>query len=466
MPARNVDPIAASSSSSALRPIAPQHELRAVLAEGRVVAGEVLATLDGGTLLIGVGALRVPAESRVDLAPGQRFLARVEASDSDLVLHVLAPDEPEAPLVRALREALGYERPAGARIGGLLRALPPGGSELRTLLAEHVLAPGADGSALRALVERDGLSLEHVLASLARPPEAGLARRLAARELSVALLAGLAPEDSEPGLLALLERVLVSWRPRPGEERAAAALLRTLAARPDLPDRARGALRRLGAAAGGELAERSRFALAVLSGEAAEGEVLAYVRAVLVARARADLKARLAASLASSDQGEDGPALAQALRSIEAEQLINLARRESEQGWQAGVPVPDGEGFATAVVRAPFCRVRRDGSRDEGPEADAEAPAGRISLEVDLSRLGPVRADLWLRSGELCLRVTCADETTALVLERELASARPELAPLAEVVRCTVAVDARAGSRSGAEDLRWLADHPLMDLAG
>ena len=463
-----MDPIAASSSSAALRPVAPQADLRAVLAEGRVVAGEVLATLDGGTLLIGVGGQRVPAESRVDLAPGQRFLARVETADGELVLHVLAPDEPEAPLVRLLRAALADERPAGQRLADLLRAL--GGRPAGARLAEHAFDPGADGAALRARVEHGGLSLERVLAALAGAPDPALARELAARGLASHLAGGLEREQRAPGLLPLLERELAGWRPRPGPGAdaigALAALLRALAARDGVPPRVAEALRRLAVPAGGELPAQGTAALSVLAGEAPPAELAAFVRAALCARAKGDLKARVAAVLAGDDAGEAGPALSAALRAIEAEQLINVVRRESDQGWQAGVPVPDADGFATACLRAPKADVPREDARDgEGAPAAAE-PCGRLSLEVDLSRLGPVRAELWLRARELCLRITCAEASTAAALERELDAVREELAPLGGALRCTIAVGAPAGPRPGAEDLRWLERHPLMDLAG
>jgi hypothetical protein len=121
-----MDPISLSSDAAArVRPapgLAP--DLAAVLQQGRVLAGEVLQVFGGGTLVVGVGRHRVPAQSQVELALGQRFLFRVEGAGDELTLRLLQQGElPETPLVRALREHLAHERPIGRLLADLAARL-------------------------------------------------------------------------------------------------------------------------------------------------------------------------------------------------------------------------------------------------------------------------------------------------------------------------------------------------------
>ena len=127
----------------------------AVLQEGRVVAGEVIQSQSGGSVLVAIGNLRVPARAQVALEPGQRFLATVESTGDVVVLRILSDAKASAvsPLLDALRAILPGERPIGAvlsKLVGLLRSLGAGerGAESRALLsqlAEHVFEPGSKG---------------------------------------------------------------------------------------------------------------------------------------------------------------------------------------------------------------------------------------------------------------------------------------------------------------------------------
>lgn len=129
-----MESIAASSGTSALvRPvIALQGDLSAVLREGRVLSGEVMQSLDGGSILIGIGEHRVPVQSQVRLPLGQRLLFVVERRGGELVLRLLSGEPGELdPLVRAIRGLLGSEVSAGRLLGQLrrlLQATPDGGS--------------------------------------------------------------------------------------------------------------------------------------------------------------------------------------------------------------------------------------------------------------------------------------------------------------------------------------------------
>src|SRR5689334_1183357 len=98
-----------SQSALVLRPGAnAATDLARVLERGRVVAGEVLERLGGGSILIGVGGHRVPAQSELALVPGDRFLLRVEEQEGKFLLRILerAQTSVDPPLIRALRGLL------------------------------------------------------------------------------------------------------------------------------------------------------------------------------------------------------------------------------------------------------------------------------------------------------------------------------------------------------------------------
>ena len=76
----------------------------AALHEGRVVAGEVIQSLAGGSVLVAIGNLRVPARAQVALEPGQRFMATVETTGEVVVLRVHSGERASG--ASALLEAL------------------------------------------------------------------------------------------------------------------------------------------------------------------------------------------------------------------------------------------------------------------------------------------------------------------------------------------------------------------------
>src|SRR5262245_49166835 len=110
-----------SAAGVAVRPaIALSSDLAAVLREGRVLAGEVLQTLDGGTLVLGIGGQRVPAESKVELPAGERFLFQVEEHDGELQLRIVGRPLEEPVLLRALRASIGDELPMAKLLESLV----------------------------------------------------------------------------------------------------------------------------------------------------------------------------------------------------------------------------------------------------------------------------------------------------------------------------------------------------------
>ncbi|HVS19689.1 MAG TPA: hypothetical protein VMT18_13880, partial [Planctomycetota bacterium] len=160
-----MDPVSLQASGhAALRPtIALTGDVSAVLREGRVLSGEVLQSFGGGSLLIGIGPHRVPAESQVELRPGERFLFQVEGQGAETTLRVLGEaggGEPE--LLRALRAVLGQDQPLGRLIDELAARL----SELgrlddlaRALLAARWTSASSAGGLAGALTS-GGLALE------------------------------------------------------------------------------------------------------------------------------------------------------------------------------------------------------------------------------------------------------------------------------------------------------------------
>ncbi len=191
-------------------------ELSAVLRDGRIVAGEVLQN-QGGSLLIAIGRLRVPAQSNLRLDPGETFLARVRHEGGQLVLQLLGYGDPdEGRLLRALRSVVGESRPLGEllqSLAGVLRGelagAPRGAASLAALLAAletHVLAPGADGATLARLLDATGLRHEALLSSLATAPDAPARRARLLADLKTKLL--LALEGSEGPVREALGKAL------------------------------------------------------------------------------------------------------------------------------------------------------------------------------------------------------------------------------------------------------------------
>lgn len=149
--------------------------LAVLLQDGMLVSGEVVDVADG-TAHLSLGGRRVPAETQVELRPGERFLARVQHQGDTFVLRLLdAPPEPEKSLVSALRAVLAEDRPVGAivaRLADELRNLRANSGDPKTraraeallaLLPEFVARPDGDGKGLARALARTGLFHEALL---------------------------------------------------------------------------------------------------------------------------------------------------------------------------------------------------------------------------------------------------------------------------------------------------------------
>lgn len=461
-----MEPLAAQQGiSPSLRPTLSIHgDLAAVLQHGRVVAGEVMQKLDGGSLLLGVGNHRVAAQSAVELPVGKRFLAQVEKSGGGaVVLHLLggeaAPAEPK--LISALRGVVGQDRPVGELLKGLATSLrsasaEAGNARLANLAGEvegHVFKPGSSGAELQSLVARAGFHYEAALLAYALKGSPGLSAGEELQALAKKLAAELALASSqvqgplEPAAIGALgeqlrrqlEHFLRARRGR-GQSRASlAAGLESVVLQ----------------AVGGRSGEL-RARLAQLIGDSALLEAMAREDAGI----SGNLKARLLSALAESPQGAAREALERALAGIESEQLLNVARKESSEGLHLSIPVPDGERWATAHL------FFRDERREDGQAA--EEGMLRLTLAVDFSRLGPLRAELGITRDELTLSIVASREDIAVRLRADLDALADSLAREGRTVRVTVRTGGpeEVAAERLAHDVRWLRENHLLDCEG
>jgi hypothetical protein len=478
-----MEPLAIQSGvSQTVRPVLSlDASLTAVLREGQTVAGEVLQTLDGKSVLIGVGRHRVPADSQTELAPGDRFLARVETTAEGTVLRVLGGGRAgESKLLVALRDVVGNDRPVGELLEelgvSLRRALSTEGGGHEKLarlvkhLGEHLYVPGSSGEELRQLLARSGMDHESVLSQLAEkgptPSSAALLRELGDKLLGMlraALGAAGVPlnkrtlELLQAGLAASLAELSSSLDSSGGHAQLSAQLLEKLrSALAQLPEgRVRSlALEGLPAALarliGGE--QPSKLATALLLALSSEADLRSLEQS---------LKGQLLASLAELADGPERRAVERALKGIEAEQLLNVARREFAEGWHLASPVPDGERLGTAHL------FYRDSSgRSEGEERGDELQ--RLSVTIDLSRLGPLRADVGVREDLLALRLLVTRPEVARALEASKPELCEKLASGGREVRVSVVLGQAEDAAVDAlnQNIRWLHEHHLMDLEG
>jgi hypothetical protein len=336
---------------------------------------------------------------------------------------------------------------------------------------QHVLAPEGAATALRDAVVRSGLGYEgrlvRLLAASSDYPRTvanlaeGVRQVLGAtpeatlREALLSELARLAGSGVERGALAgLLARGELALAPRD----ATAILARALEA-------ASG--REQGAGAG---AQASGPALAAFSDvpPAHRPAVLAALlgAAVPVAderperkRLAGDLKGQLLRALADLPEGGLRATVARTLSALEAEQLLNLARSEGDQALHWTLALPDGARWADLHF---FHR------RWRGTGGGDEAPVHKIVVGVDLSRTGPLRADLLVRSDSVSVRLTAARPD---VVER-LRAALPELEQRLALggrrvlLSVTRADEDKVRLDEEVADVAFLREHRVMDLEG
>ena len=499
-----------SGVSPLLRPtIALQGDLAALLREGRVLAGEVLERLGGGTYVIGVAGRRVPAQSPSELEVGSKLEVEVARAEDGPVLRVLSRerDGRQAPrqdpaLLRVLRglanvdpdvaevlEELGrvLRRSLSARGGGGTGAL----DSLLTALAGRLLEPDDVAVSLRGVIEPEGLAgRAALLAALAEGGSDSLARAL--RSLATQLATSLArgphqgsatgplPMDAQGvemirSALSQALRVLIQGPALQGErpnsdwvanfEREWERALR--AGRRD-PRRA-ALLRALEGRAAG--ARRPGLDLAFLRAlflaqEMPGGAGLAQqVRSQAMRGMGGDLEGRILEALLELPAGTVREAALRALASLDLEHVLNLARAAESEPLHWSFLLPDGAGGHTPLE---LFLVRREGRR----ESEA-VPPWQLTVGVEFSALGPVRADLYFSEGRLSTRLMVSRPEVAARFSKHLDKLRAELGDAIgarserlPVVTVVVTSRERASVRDLARQTRLLADHHLMDELG
>jgi hypothetical protein len=471
-------------------------DLTAALRQGRVFAGDVLQTFAGGSLLIGVGSLRVPAKSQAELQPGRRYVFEVVGSGVPLELKLVAAPEPgPGELARALRQALGSEAPLGALLEELSQALSAalenpssdslgsaldkkaGGALVARWLSKleaHAFSAADGPAALRERLLHAGLGFEARLADLALElaPNAeaarigdDLVRALLDHALAHATAAGATLDGG--GLLErlgdALRRVLApSNAPADGLARA--------------PDLARGM-----AAALGQLAPADARALAAalsaldwehwprwmrtLAVRTLAGRELLRATAngtnAALAALSSDLKAQLLAVDGQLSEGRLRAALERALGGLEADQLLNLARTAVDESPQWSVALRDGGQWSTLHLR-----VARDGSRGGAPAGGERSR--RVAMEVDFSRTGPLHVDLLLAERAVTARVLTRSDELASYLSQRIGDLEQALAAGGAVVTACVARATNDWALHGdaPSHSSYFDSHGLMDVKG
>ena len=171
-----------------------------------------------------------------------------------------------------------------------------------------------------------------------------------------------------------------------------------------------------------------------------------------------DLKGLLLGLLTETGSPREG--VERLLAGKELEQMVNLARRQSGEGFHWSLPVADGSGWTTATLLVH--------EEQEQGQAGGDKEATRITVGVSFSRLGPVRADLLLVGGELTVRVAASRGATLrkLVERREELSAVLALSGLAVHLAIVPGAEEDVSMDREALDVSLLRDNHLLDVRG
>ena len=452
------------------------------LAEGRTLVGEVLQRIDSNNVLLQVAGQKVPAETSIELQPGDRFLAQVEHQHGAIALRLMpqAPVAVDNGLVDAVRTLLGDERPLGEVLAELTRAAEglPEGARRDALLAAiqgRQFDPEGGGAALRTLLHADrgawplalaaALSVEGVWSSPSLTPSLVAALQGSLRGLG-------APAAELGSLEASLTAALhaLALEPAGASDPAAwAARLATLLAR-ELEGRGASLAAELARGQGAALfaAQRSEVLRMVLGGQGVLGgrsELARSLGKAALVGLSADLRGSLASTLVEEGAGRLADAARQALAALDLEEILNVVRREAGEAHHLSLPIPDGDGWATAHL---MLLERESTASDDDAAQEGGERSTRVVIGVEFSKLGKVRADMVVRAGAIAARLRASRPVTAALLR----ASRPELEALlgGEGRRVMLSIldgtDAEVSVEQLAHDVDYLREHHLMDVEG
>lgn len=485
-----------ATHSAWARPVAaPGADLAAILRQGRVIAGDVLQTLTGGTVLIGIGRHRVPARSQTELEAGRRYFFEVLSGGEPVEVRALGTTQSgDSALLRALRGVLGAEQPLGPMFEQLIKELAksrtqsgdPDGTlaRLEETLGAQLFDPGADAEQLAGKLRGSGSTYEARWARIALASTSPQEWTRVARELANALISewtgasGADLDDFRAALRAALvdlflgtgtdlESALVRWShadPELDLPRDLAALLeRVLSQVPD--SAAKSALLARSTSLGLEHLPRE-MRVAILRGLVGVGVTPATMSPTELAAAldtmSRDVKAELMRACVALDAGPARTAIERALANIEAEQLINFARHAAHEPSHWSLPVLDGSRWSTAHLF-----VHRDADRTRARDGD-DAPQQRLSLAVEFTHTGPVHVDFLMRDDAVSLRLSTSSPAVAEFMRARLPDLEQRLGFDGRVVRTAMSVVPEAVLREddGVHGSRFLTDHHVMDMTG
>jgi hypothetical protein len=460
-----------------------------------VVAGEVLQSLDGGSVLIGVGRHRIPAQTKRSTRAGQRYLFEVVREGEPLELRVLVEAESsgDGALLRALRSALADEQPLGAMLESLASLLEQEsqaqGASNATLqrlldaLSKQLFEPGAGGQQLAEQLRAGGLSYEGRWAELV----AKFASTSDATDLG-ALLCSAFVSELAPGRRKRTSRThspthcATCSRRSPADSTRPCSVGSPAPPAGDLPAKASALLQR----AASQLAQGPQQALLFerLRALGLDSWPANMRRALIEALVGARSSSASALILRGSARG--GRAVAR----LESRALARAPRARARTGSQRGrTRAVERRSGAAAQRRAQRQRTNRctgacrcstvrpgprrtctctDDGGNSGHKGDGTAHSHRMALSVEFSRTGPVHVDLLLRDDALAVRVLVARDEVAEHLRARLPELEQHLAFGGRAVQTTLAIapEAQLRREDGVRDVAFLRDHHVMDLFG
>lgn len=179
-----------------------------------------------------------------------------------------------------------------------------------------------------------------------------------------------------------------------------------------------------------------------------------------VGRLLRDLKAQILRSL-----HELPPAARHAaektLAGIEAEQLLNTARREAGEPQHWSFPVVDADQWTTAHLLV----QQREGGKSEAEDGQE---SHRLLLSIEYQKTGPIRIDMLARADHIALRLSVSTEELAELIRFGSEALQDRLSMGKRSVQITVATAPESELRFEPEamDISLLRDNHLMDVSG